>query len=158
MLDLVPINYLTNPWVNWSNLFVAYWGWLEVGCCPWPVPLLIQDGHYGSHLWFGFRQLSDERLSRACRIESILCVCWGGGGLSRGRFLSEVGVFRFSISPSWVRGFVLALWSYFYRCTHCVITITITYAVVIKAGHNIVVIIAGSTHRHLSQLFCTGKI
>jgi hypothetical protein len=26
ILDLVPINYLTNAWVNWSDFFVAYWG------------------------------------------------------------------------------------------------------------------------------------
>jgi hypothetical protein len=41
---------------------VAHWGQLEEGSFWWP---LIQHGHNGSHLGFGFRRLSDERLSTA---------------------------------------------------------------------------------------------
>jgi hypothetical protein len=29
ILDLVSIDYLTNAWVDWSNLFVAYWGFFD---------------------------------------------------------------------------------------------------------------------------------
>jgi hypothetical protein len=31
ILDFISVNYLTNAWVNWSDLFVAYWGRLEEG-------------------------------------------------------------------------------------------------------------------------------
>jgi hypothetical protein len=41
---LVSIDSLTNARVNWSEIYVGYWGWLEEGSCRWPVPLLIQDG------------------------------------------------------------------------------------------------------------------
>jgi hypothetical protein len=109
ILYLVPINYLTNAWVNRSDFFVAYWGWLEVGSCWWPAPPLIQDGRYGSHLRFGFHQLSDEPLSWVCRIESILrvcvCVCVLG---------QVVSIFNITIL-GW--GVMLALRSYFFsRC------------------------------------------
>jgi hypothetical protein len=49
---------------------VAHWGWLEEGSFRWPVPLLIQHGHYGSHLGFAFRRLSDECL---CRLVQFFC-------------------------------------------------------------------------------------
>jgi hypothetical protein len=75
ILDLVPINYLTNVCVNWSDFLVAYWGWLEVGSCRWSVLPPIQDG---SHLGFGSRPLSDERLSRLVRFfgaEGLCSLC-----------------------------------------------------------------------------------
>jgi hypothetical protein len=68
---------------------------------------LIQDGHHSSHLGFGFRQLSDEHLRWACRIESILRVCVCVLEVSRGRFLSEIGVFLFSFHHLGLRGYAL---------------------------------------------------
>jgi hypothetical protein len=56
ILDFVSVKYLANAWIDWSNLFVAYLGWLEEGSFLWSAPLLIQDGRYGTHLGFGFRR------------------------------------------------------------------------------------------------------
>jgi hypothetical protein len=30
-LDLFSFDFLTYAWVDWSDFFVAYWGWLEEG-------------------------------------------------------------------------------------------------------------------------------
>jgi hypothetical protein len=54
---------------------VAHWGRLEEGSFRWPVPPLIQHGHYGSYLRFGFRRLSDERMLRLVQF----CSCSLGG-------------------------------------------------------------------------------
>jgi hypothetical protein len=62
-LDLVSVDYLTNASVDWSDFFVAYWGWVKEGSFRWPVPPLTQDGRCGSHHGFGSHQLSDECLS-----------------------------------------------------------------------------------------------
>jgi hypothetical protein len=70
ILDLVSVDYLTNASVDWSDLFVAYWAWLEVGSCRWLALLLTQDG---SHLGFGSRRLSDERLSWLVRFFGLAC-------------------------------------------------------------------------------------
>jgi hypothetical protein len=67
---LQPTSWVWFPSIIWQSLgrpvwfFFAYWGWLEEGSFRWPVPPLIQNGRYCSHLGFGFRQLSDERLGR----------------------------------------------------------------------------------------------
>jgi hypothetical protein len=55
ILDLVPVNYVTNACVDWSDFFVAHWGRLEEGSFRLSAPLLIQDGRYGHNLRFGFR-------------------------------------------------------------------------------------------------------
>jgi hypothetical protein len=63
-LDLVSIDFLTKTWVDWSYFLVAHCGnWRKVPF-QWPAPPLIQHGRYGSHLGFGFRRLSHERLRR----------------------------------------------------------------------------------------------
>jgi hypothetical protein len=64
ILDLVSVDYLTNASVDWSDFFVAYWGWVEEGSLRWPGPPLIQDGRYGSHLGFSLCRLSDKCLGR----------------------------------------------------------------------------------------------
>jgi hypothetical protein len=47
--------FRTNAWVDWSDFFLVHWGrnWMKV----------LFDYRCGSHLGFGFHQLSDERLS-----------------------------------------------------------------------------------------------
>jgi hypothetical protein len=85
---LVSVNYRTNAWVDsndWSDFSVAYWGWLEEGSFRWSAPPLIQDGHYGSHLGFGFRRLQDKRLGQL--IWFFLC---GSLGVTGGWFLSMI--------------------------------------------------------------------
>jgi hypothetical protein len=29
ILDFISVDYLTNASVDWSDFFVAYWGWVE---------------------------------------------------------------------------------------------------------------------------------
>jgi hypothetical protein len=67
-LEIVSVDYLTNTWVDWSDFFLAYWGRLEEGAFQWPVPLLIHDGRYGSHLGLGFCRLFDEPLGRLVQL------------------------------------------------------------------------------------------
>jgi hypothetical protein len=74
----------TNTWVDWSDFSVAYWGWLEEGSF-WSSALqLIQDGHYGRHLGFGFYRLEEKRLGHLIR---FFC---GILRVNRGRFLSII--------------------------------------------------------------------
>jgi hypothetical protein len=97
---LISVNYRTNAWVDWSDFSVANWWWLEEGSFWWSAPPLIQAGHYGCHLGFGFRQLQDKCLGRLIR---FLC---GLLGLSRGSFLSMISSTthpRWPLQlPSWI--------------------------------------------------------
>jgi hypothetical protein len=59
---LRPPSWIWSPLIFWpmpGSTGLICW-WLEDGSFQW---LLIQHGRYGSHLGFGFRRLSDERLS-----------------------------------------------------------------------------------------------
>jgi hypothetical protein len=71
-LHFVMITSAAHHWfppINWRTpgstgpILLAYWEWLEEGSCRWPPPPLIQDGHHGNHLGFGFRRLSEELTS-----------------------------------------------------------------------------------------------
>jgi hypothetical protein len=81
ILDLVSVDYAL---VDWSNLSVAHWVWLEECSFRWSAPPLIQDGCYGRHLGFGFRRLDDKRVSRLFR---SFC---GLLGVTRGWVLSMI--------------------------------------------------------------------
>jgi hypothetical protein len=94
---LVSVIYRTNASVDWTNLWVAYWGWLEKGFFRWPAPPLIQDGRYGSHL--GFRLIINY-LTRLSRLVRFVC---GLLGITGGRFLSMISTAAHSRWALWHR-------------------------------------------------------
>jgi hypothetical protein len=76
-------------------IFLRLGGWLEEGCFRWSAPLLIQGGHYDSHLRFGFRRLEDKRLGRLIQ---FFC---GSLGVTRGRFLPVISTASYQRWPLW---------------------------------------------------------
>jgi hypothetical protein len=79
-----PIKTISGQLIDWSNFSVAHWGWLEEGSFGWSALPLIQNGCYGRHLGFGFRQLEVKCLGRLIR---FFC---GLLGATIGKFLSMI--------------------------------------------------------------------
>jgi hypothetical protein len=92
---------MTNSKVDSSDFSVAYWGWLVEGSFWWSAPPLIQHCRFGSHLGFGFRRWSDERLSTGLIFWCLIGGHWGSSIFTMFLFsLNLVSIYPQTMSQS----------------------------------------------------------